>query len=332
MSCASQKPPLRPLAAQPRRDPRAATTSRPGSRSLAISAVHRPVKPPPTTARSASVSPYERGRRLGRVRVVEPERSRRRRPRQRGRRSFSTARGPAGARAAAPAAGLGGRPRAPSFQRTSPSLRAGHVVASSPRRRARRRRRAWPGSPASRSISRASISASAPMSFSGRRCSVARPSRADDDVLLHVARARRSPRSTSGRRASRRSRPAWRARPVRGRWPGRAGAPHTWISRRALGGLAQEARGGHHAGQRRRRPRGSAPIVSTDARAGPDGQALERERGVAQLGQRSRPKRLGRGPRAGGRARAAAPAPRTRASAAQRPPSTAVDTSTDRPE
>ncbi len=40
---AAQKPPLRPLAAQPIRSPSSRTTSRPGSRSLASSAVHSPV-------------------------------------------------------------------------------------------------------------------------------------------------------------------------------------------------------------------------------------------------------------------------------------------------
>ena len=71
---AAQNPPLRPLAAQP--TPRASrtTTSRCGSRSLAIRAVQRPVKPPPTIARSAVVAPASAGCAGRGVRLVEPER------------------------------------------------------------------------------------------------------------------------------------------------------------------------------------------------------------------------------------------------------------------
>ena len=45
-------PPLRPLAADPTSAPSMSTTSRDGSRSLAITAVHSPVYPPPTMHRS----------------------------------------------------------------------------------------------------------------------------------------------------------------------------------------------------------------------------------------------------------------------------------------
>ena len=46
------KPPLRPLAALPHSWASISTTSRDGSRSLAMIAVQRPVYPPPTTHRS----------------------------------------------------------------------------------------------------------------------------------------------------------------------------------------------------------------------------------------------------------------------------------------
>ncbi len=46
------KPPLRPLAAPPTSPLSINTTSRDGSRSLAITAVHSPVYPPPTMHRS----------------------------------------------------------------------------------------------------------------------------------------------------------------------------------------------------------------------------------------------------------------------------------------
>ena len=52
---ASQKPPLRPVACSAIRSRLdAAAPSRPGSRSLARTAVHSPVKPPPTTTRSGA--------------------------------------------------------------------------------------------------------------------------------------------------------------------------------------------------------------------------------------------------------------------------------------
>ena len=54
---AAQNPPLRPLAAQPMLLASSSRTSRPGSRSFAVSAAHSPVKPPPTTTRSARTSP-----------------------------------------------------------------------------------------------------------------------------------------------------------------------------------------------------------------------------------------------------------------------------------
>ena len=50
---AEQKPPLRPDAALPTVRASSSTTSLDGSRSLASRAVHRPVNPPPTIARSA---------------------------------------------------------------------------------------------------------------------------------------------------------------------------------------------------------------------------------------------------------------------------------------
>ena len=53
----SRKPPLRPLAPKPTVSCSSSTTSRVGSSSFAWIAAHRPVKPPPTIARSVSVSP-----------------------------------------------------------------------------------------------------------------------------------------------------------------------------------------------------------------------------------------------------------------------------------
>ncbi len=58
---AEQKPPLRPEAAQPTVCASTRTTSRSGYRSRASSAVHRPVNPPPMTARSAVTSPASAG-------------------------------------------------------------------------------------------------------------------------------------------------------------------------------------------------------------------------------------------------------------------------------
>ena len=58
---AEQKPPLRPDAAQPTRRASSSTISADGSRSTAISAVHRPVNPPPITASRAPVPPVSRG-------------------------------------------------------------------------------------------------------------------------------------------------------------------------------------------------------------------------------------------------------------------------------
>ena len=54
---AEQKPPLRPDAAHPMREPSRSSTSRDGSASLASRAVHRPEKPPPTTSRSVRAVP-----------------------------------------------------------------------------------------------------------------------------------------------------------------------------------------------------------------------------------------------------------------------------------
>ena len=48
----SMKPPLRPLACEPTSCASISTTSRLGSRSLAMMAVHKPLYPPPTTHRS----------------------------------------------------------------------------------------------------------------------------------------------------------------------------------------------------------------------------------------------------------------------------------------
>ncbi len=62
---AAQNPPLRPEAAQPTSCPSISTTSRPGSRSLARSAVHSPLYPPPTTSRSQRSSPVRAGRGAG---------------------------------------------------------------------------------------------------------------------------------------------------------------------------------------------------------------------------------------------------------------------------
>ena len=59
---AEQKPPLRPDAAQPTLRASSSTTSRDGSRSFASSAVHRPVKPPPTTASSVVMCSASAGR------------------------------------------------------------------------------------------------------------------------------------------------------------------------------------------------------------------------------------------------------------------------------
>ena len=73
MRLAEQKPPLRPDAAQPAVRASSSTTSSDGSRSRASSAVHNPVNPPPTTARSAVTRPVSAGSGLGRVRLVEPE-------------------------------------------------------------------------------------------------------------------------------------------------------------------------------------------------------------------------------------------------------------------
>lgn len=58
---AAQNPPLRPEAAQPTSRPSTRTTSRAGSRSLAISAVHSPLYPPPTTSRSQVSAPVSAG-------------------------------------------------------------------------------------------------------------------------------------------------------------------------------------------------------------------------------------------------------------------------------
>src|SRR5689334_23793473 len=66
---ASQKPPLRPLAAQPILLPSMSTTDRPGLASLASSAAHRPPKPPPTTARSQATSPRSDSRTAGASRL-----------------------------------------------------------------------------------------------------------------------------------------------------------------------------------------------------------------------------------------------------------------------
>ena len=63
---ASQKPPLRPLAADPILFPSISTTDRPGLASLASSAVHSPLNPPPITARSQASSPRTGGRAAGR--------------------------------------------------------------------------------------------------------------------------------------------------------------------------------------------------------------------------------------------------------------------------
>ena len=62
---AEQKPPLRPDAAQPTVRASSSTTSRDGSRSLASSAVHRPVNPPPTTASSVVTCSASAGRGSG---------------------------------------------------------------------------------------------------------------------------------------------------------------------------------------------------------------------------------------------------------------------------
>src|SRR5580704_11485611 len=62
---ASQKPPLRPLAAQPMRWPSMSTTDRPGLASLASKAAHSPPKPPPITARSQARSPRSGSRAAG---------------------------------------------------------------------------------------------------------------------------------------------------------------------------------------------------------------------------------------------------------------------------
>jgi len=58
---ADQKPPLRPDAAQPTVRASSSTTSSDGSRSVASSAVHSPVNPPPTIARSAVTFPASAG-------------------------------------------------------------------------------------------------------------------------------------------------------------------------------------------------------------------------------------------------------------------------------
>ena len=70
----SMNPPLRPLAAEPTSPPSISTTSRDGSRSLAMIAVHSPVYPPPTTQRSQRLGPHERRVAVGLVDVVVPVR------------------------------------------------------------------------------------------------------------------------------------------------------------------------------------------------------------------------------------------------------------------
>ena len=65
VSEASTKPPLRPLAPQPAASASSSTTSRCGRSCLAWTAAHRPVKPPPTIARSASTAPSSGGASAG---------------------------------------------------------------------------------------------------------------------------------------------------------------------------------------------------------------------------------------------------------------------------
>ncbi len=60
------KPPLRPVAPSAARPPSTRTTSRSGSCCLASSAVHRPVKPAPTTSRSQETGAESRGAGSGR--------------------------------------------------------------------------------------------------------------------------------------------------------------------------------------------------------------------------------------------------------------------------
>src|SRR5215213_9771439 len=64
----SVKPPLRPLAPQPAVSASSSTTSRSGRSRLASTAAHRPVKPPPTIARSASSAASSGGAGAGRGR------------------------------------------------------------------------------------------------------------------------------------------------------------------------------------------------------------------------------------------------------------------------
>ena len=71
VSEAEQKPPLRPDAPNASRSPSSRTTRLPSS--AACSAPHRPVRPPPTTTRSASSRPSSGGRAV-RPGLVEPER------------------------------------------------------------------------------------------------------------------------------------------------------------------------------------------------------------------------------------------------------------------
>ena len=62
---AMQMPPLRPVAWPATAPASSTTTSAPGSSSLASSAVHRPVKPAPMTARSQVSAPVSAGRGAG---------------------------------------------------------------------------------------------------------------------------------------------------------------------------------------------------------------------------------------------------------------------------
>src|SRR5690349_12232624 len=67
VSDGARNPPLRPDAPSPSRPASSTTTSRDGSASLARIAVHRPVKPPPTTSRSVrGAAPVSLGRGSGR--------------------------------------------------------------------------------------------------------------------------------------------------------------------------------------------------------------------------------------------------------------------------
>ena len=68
VSEASTNPPLRPLAPQPAVSASRTTTSRSGCSRLASSAAHKPVKPPPTIARSASAGPSRGAASAGRGR------------------------------------------------------------------------------------------------------------------------------------------------------------------------------------------------------------------------------------------------------------------------